>query len=387
VYNADGLRVRHTQTPAGATPEQSTTTWSLQDPNYAYAQEIERWTRTGSSPRRRSAVYSFADDLISQTRYDAADTATTSYVQADGFGSTRWLTDATGAITDQIDYDAFGNEISRSGSTAIVHLYRGEAFDPNVGFYYLRARWMDPANGRFTQQDAFAGFGSDPMSLHKYLYAHSNAPNFSDPSGYVSLAEQSAAMNVQGILQVIGRVDSTLRLYGRVNSAVDLVMGLRQLLLMFEGDLTASVPRTFPPKVNFSNAAQTFVTGGAKAFAIGSPNWLAGYVADYTKGKRMTAYVVYLPVLVPQLPSLVSAGGRKINGKPVKIGLGAPTGKTGSLGGVGVVMGHERMLFRMDIGTTPAGHITGRGNELATFDDAPFSFHVYNWNGGPRGRP
>ncbi|WP_298850495.1 Ig-like domain-containing protein [uncultured Aquimonas sp.] len=380
VYNADGLRVRSTRTQ-GADSE---TTWILQDPSFEYAQSLEHWRSQNAGPRHVSAVFSFGDELLSQTRFDASGAPSTVWLQTDGFGSTRAATDASGSVIDQIDYDAFGNEIGRSGSTAIEHLYRGEAFDPNVGFYYLRARWMDPRVGRFTQQDAFAGFGSDPMSLNKYLYAHSSAPNFSDPSGYVSLAEQSAVSNIQGILQVIGRVDSALRLYGRVNSAVDLVMGLRQLLLMFEGDLSASVPRTFPPRVNFADAAQTFVAGGARAFGIGSPNWLAGYVADYTKGRRMTAYVIYLPVLIPQLPSLVNAGGRKINGKPVRIGLGAPGGKTGSLGGVGVVMGNERMLFRMDIGTTPTGHITGRGNELTTFDDAPFSFHVYSWRGGPR---
>jgi RHS repeat-associated protein len=145
-------------------------------------------------------VYSFADDLISQTRYDLSDTPTTNYVQADGFGSTRWLTDATGAITDQIDYDAFGNEIGRSGSTAIEHLYRGEAFDPNVGFYYLRARWMDPRVGRFTQQDAFAGFAQDPRSLHKYLYAHSDPVNGRDPSGYLTLASQMTGISVNSIL-------------------------------------------------------------------------------------------------------------------------------------------------------------------------------------------
>lgn len=68
----------------------------------------------------------------------------------------------------------------------------------------------------------------------------------------------------------------------------------------------------------------------------------------------------------------------------MKIGLGAPSGKMGSLGGVGVVMGTERMLFRMDIGATPSGHKHGAGNEILPFNEPPFSFHVYNWGGGPR---
>jgi RHS repeat-associated protein len=141
-------------------------------------------------------VYSFADDLISQTRYDAAGVPTTSYVQADGFGSTRWLTNAAGVITDAVDYDAFGNEIGRSGTTEVEHLYRGEAFDPNVGFYYLRARWMDPRVGRFTQVDPFCGVETDPTSRHRYLYAHASPISHLDPSGLITLGELGTAMNI-----------------------------------------------------------------------------------------------------------------------------------------------------------------------------------------------
>jgi RHS repeat-associated protein len=80
--------------------------------------------------------------------------------------------------------DAFGVEIRRSGSTDVEHLYRGEAFDPNVGFYYLRARWMDPRTGRFTQQDRWAGRVNDPLTLNKYLYAHANPVDGWDPTGF-----------------------------------------------------------------------------------------------------------------------------------------------------------------------------------------------------------
>jgi len=356
----------------------------VQDKAYAYAQAIEEYQSEGSGPKRLAVTTTFADDLVSQTRYDDLGTPTTRYVQADGFGSTRLLTDESGNVTDAIDYDAFGNVIARAGTTEIDHLYRGEARDPNTGFYYLRARYYDPNSGRFLTQDTFAGYNTDPRSLHKYTYTHNDPVNGIDPTGHMSMAELNAAQDIQGILQAISRVNSILDFYGKVNSAIDLVMGVRQLLLMFEGDLTASIPRSFPTRVDFADAAQKFVSGGTKSFGIGSPSWLAGYVADFARGKRLKAYVLYLPVLLPQLPSLVNAGGIKINGKPVKIGLGAPGGKVGSLGGVGVVMGHERQLFRMDIGTTPPGHVVGRGNEITAFDEPPFSFHVYNWGGGPR---
>ncbi len=132
VYNADGLRTRQTHTPTGGS---ESTIWYVQDSAYPYAQVIEEYQSQGSGPKTLSATYTFADDLVSQTRYDSAGTPVTSYIQADGFGSTRWLTDNTGTITDSIDYDAFGVEIRRSGTAELEHLYRGERFDANVGFY------------------------------------------------------------------------------------------------------------------------------------------------------------------------------------------------------------------------------------------------------------
>jgi len=166
---------------------------------YPYAQVIEEWTSEGSGPRRLSATYTFADDLVSQTRYSGtagALTPTTRFIQADGFGSTRWLTDGSGAITDAIDYDAFGNEIGRSGTTPVEHLYRGERFDAGLAMYDLRARLYAPGNGRFLTQDSFVGFSMDPQSLHKYAYAHHDPINNIDPSGHITMTELGVSIGI-----------------------------------------------------------------------------------------------------------------------------------------------------------------------------------------------
>ena len=43
---------------------------------------------------------------------------------------------------------------------------------------------MDTLTGRFISQDSYAGSISDPISLHKYLYANANPVMYSDPSGF-----------------------------------------------------------------------------------------------------------------------------------------------------------------------------------------------------------
>ena len=59
---------------------------------------------------------------------------------------------------------------------------------------------MDPATGTFTTMDTYGGSLSDPMSLHKYLFANSNPVMYCDPSGHYTLSEQETAIAIQAII-------------------------------------------------------------------------------------------------------------------------------------------------------------------------------------------
>ena len=86
-------------------------------------------------------------------------------------------------VTDTNDYDAFGNKVNSTGTTPNNYLYRGEQFDPDLGLYYLRARYYNPLTGRFMSRDPEDGTPYDPKSLHKYLYAGGDPVNATDPTG------------------------------------------------------------------------------------------------------------------------------------------------------------------------------------------------------------
>jgi RHS repeat-associated protein len=56
--------------------------------------------------------------------------------------------------------------------------YRGEQYDPDLGLYYLRARYYNPTTGRFLSVDSLAGQGQ-----RRYEYAAADPVNGEDPSG------------------------------------------------------------------------------------------------------------------------------------------------------------------------------------------------------------
>jgi RHS repeat-associated protein len=125
----------------------------LVDSNRDYAQVLEERDGSGNLLVR----YVYGHDLISQHR-----DGYTTYYHYDGLGSTRALTSSVEAVTDTYNYDAFGNLLDKTGTTTNDYLYTGEFFDSNIGFYYLRARYMSPAIGRFITMDTFAGMNRDP---------------------------------------------------------------------------------------------------------------------------------------------------------------------------------------------------------------------------------
>jgi RHS repeat-associated protein len=105
------------------------------------------------------------------------------YYIYDGLGSARQLVNASGTVTDTYSYDAFGDLTSSPQPTPNPFLFNGQDMDGATGLIYLRARYMNPEDGRFLSQDSYEGSGEDPISLHRYLYAGDDPVIMDDPSG------------------------------------------------------------------------------------------------------------------------------------------------------------------------------------------------------------
>jgi RHS repeat-associated protein len=241
-YDARGIRV--SQMVDGVT-----TSYLFDHHNFTgYAQVLEEKDSAGQIVRS----FVLGLDVVSQVEASGE----VYYFLYDGHGSTRGLTDANGVIAtvngvvQQFAYDAYGNAIGFAAADSITTLlYSGEWFQIDIGQQYLRARFYDPATGRFNRLDPFAGNMQDPQSLHKYLYGHGDGVNHRDPTGQFSLGGLGVAMSISGQLDVSTLVEG----------------GLLALTFTTIGDVGAKLRQA-----GLAALAAGNIDGGLELFAIGT---------------------------------------------------------------------------------------------------------------------
>ncbi len=171
-YNADGQRVK--RVAGGVTTLYVVDTYNPS----GYAQVLEELTVSGATTNLLRA-YTYGLALISQRQPGVS----TNFLGSDGHGSTRLLLDAAAGVAQTFAYDAYGTLVASNGMPSTVYLYCGEQFDPDLRFYYLRTRYLKPDLSRFWTADTSEGNQEDPLSLHRYLYAHDDPVENLDPNG------------------------------------------------------------------------------------------------------------------------------------------------------------------------------------------------------------
>ena len=188
-YNPQGIRV-------GQSVDGQASDYVVDGNNpTGYSQVLEE--RDGAT-HAITKTYTLGLDVIAQQAPSVQSSATV-VLRYDGHGSTRQLVDATGTVAagQNFAYDAYGNAVGFNPVSAeTTLLYSGEQTDRATGLQYLRARYLDPATGRVTTLDAFAGNRVDPVTLNKYLYANGSPVMGVDPSGLFTQAFGIAAHDV-----------------------------------------------------------------------------------------------------------------------------------------------------------------------------------------------
>jgi RHS repeat-associated protein len=106
---------------------------------------------------------------------------TVAWYLPDRLGTVRDLVGNSGGVIDHVDYGVFGNVVGEtSPAEGDAFKFAGMRYDAAVRLEFDRARWYDPASGRFVSRDPI-GFAAGDTNIYRYV---GNEPtDFSDPSG------------------------------------------------------------------------------------------------------------------------------------------------------------------------------------------------------------
>jgi RHS repeat-associated protein len=354
-YDADGARVSST-TSAGKVKY-------LVDTNRSLSQVLAEYKTDGAL----IASYVYADDLISMNRSGAV-----SFYHFDGLGSTRVLTDSSGAVTDTYDYDAFGNLIARTGTTENEFLFTGQQYDANIGFYHLRARYYQPGAGRFTSVDPWEGDFYAPTTLHLYMYSANDPVNKIDPTGMFTLGELNTTM--QSVTNLTTNVLRVGQYIDKVKSLVDMIdLGMELVSLITSGQFGSSVTNSLKSSsdilkaLDIDEAIESLLTMTPALMTHTTSEW-GPYLG--LRFKSIDRFVIYLP----QAPIVKEIPFKRLKNIDIKLRVD-PKGK-GRITGIGIGfkgIAEPMQMWRMDLHKL---HPTGGSGDAKFMIDGQFHYHV-----------
>jgi RHS repeat-associated protein len=170
-YDDAGLRVSRT----GADGTVLNYVW-----NYATALPTVATVQSGGADLR---YYVYTPDGTLLYSIEAAD-GTRHYYHFDQSGSTLFLTDDNGNITDTYAITPFGESVAHNGSTDNPFTWLGQlgaTQEGSTSLFYLRARYYDSATARFLSRDPLQS--NDPLAINPYQYAADNPVTNDDATG------------------------------------------------------------------------------------------------------------------------------------------------------------------------------------------------------------
>ncbi len=121
------------------------------------------------------------------------------FYHSNHIGSTLFLTDAAGAVTDSYGYTPFGHLVRHNGSSDQPFTFVGEhgvRQEGDSGLYHMRARYYDSRTIQFLSRDPLWPDLEDPKSLNPYQYAGQNPLSLIDPSGLEHLYLTSSGKTI-----------------------------------------------------------------------------------------------------------------------------------------------------------------------------------------------
>ena len=142
-------------------------------------------------PGFQPALMSLASTASSTDNYEEYSY----YIHSDHLGSTSYITDSDGEVSQHVEYVPFGEvfieELSSSAKLNTPYLFNGKELDEETGLYYYGARYYDPRTSLW--------LSTDPMELKypnvsTYAYCANNPVKLIDILGFEPTEEEAARM-------------------------------------------------------------------------------------------------------------------------------------------------------------------------------------------------
>ncbi len=301
----DGLGLRISRSSSGATQN-----YVL---NYALGLPSISTVQDGSNKDQRYYVH-LPDGTILYS-VEAADNSRR-FFHFDEVGSTTFLTNDSGAITDSYGITPYGESVTPGASNATSNPFTwlgayGVMQEGATSLYYMRARWYDSSTARFLSRDPISSLA--PQKINPYQYVEANPISSVDPLGlddfkpfiaFTNVSSNPCQLGLSSTLiptQIVGFVGVTGGQFFTINNPQQTVAFIQPGLIV--GGNNTNLQQCNNLNVGGGGVGGNFFAGESIGISVTNANVREGFASSFKRRNHIPGYL-YNPALFTATPGV-----------------------------------------------------------------------------------